>query len=230
MKWQTLFAACFCSQGFAQESANLSLVVLATSDWTYHGVSETRGEPSVGINLDWQPTRHLFLGVEAHQGRVSAERQREGSVMGYIGTGWSLSENWYGTLALQQREFPGSTKEWDITEFTTSFTHDSGLRASLSYSPDYYEHNTEAANIEIGYVHQSNRRWHWSFEAGTTEFFEDEPRFVDYQYARAGIGLSFGRSNVNVAYAWTNASATETFGAESNESPGLVVGFSYRVQ
>lgn len=218
------------SSCFGQDAAKLSVILQASSDWIYHGVSETNGEPTIGFNLDYQPLPHLFFGLEAHQGRVENLRQRQGSVMGYLGTGKTLFKNWYATLAIQHREFPGSTKEWDFTEFTNTFTHQSGFSTQVSYSPDYYEHDVEALHFQADYTHQTQSRWFWRVQAGATQFFSGGPGFVNYEHALVGIGTSVNRWNVTASYAWTSAGPDDDFGGAPIESPGLIVGFSYRVQ
>ena len=216
---------------YADESrAVLSVVAQAGSDWLYHGVSETAGEPAVGVNAEWQPTPLLFLGVEAHEGHLPSgvARQRQRSVMAYVGTGTALNDSWYASASWLHREFPESQKSWDFSELQATLSHRNGLSVTASFSPDYYDHGTKAYHVELGYRRSFHDRAYGFTRLGALELTAE--RFTSYRHATLGGGLSLGRLNVELGYAWTSASSSDDFGRAPIDSPGFLINVAYRLR
>lgn len=207
---------------------SFGIVTQVSSDWIYHGTTETRGEPTVGINLEWHPNRHWFVGLEAHEARTSAERQRERSIMGYLGFGWQAAPDWYATISLQQREFPGSTKEWDLTEVEVELSHQGGFSLAVDYSPDYYEHNTTAVATELKYRHRFGQQRTLYGTVGALEF--GRRGLPDYRYAQVGGTVSWGSTSLDLSYGWNSADGDTRFGREAIRSPELLLQLAFRLR
>ena len=212
------------------DSNEFGLVVQAVSDWIYDGTTETRSEPSVGINGELRLQPNVFFGFEAHDGSVESgqRRERERSVAVYIGFDKTLGRDWYTALSLQHREFPGSNVEWDFTEATLQFAYRDNWSFTLDYSPDYYERDTSAFGSELSYTRNINSRSYWSLQAGTQQLSESQ--FTDYHYARLGVGLSAASFNVDLSYGWNSEDGTLLFGAQPILSPKLVLQLIYRLK
>ncbi len=207
----------------------LSVVAQASSDWLYHGVSETAGEPAVGVNAEWQLTPMLFIGVEAHEAHLPSGvvRQRQRSVMAYAGMGAALNDSWYASASLLHRAFPESRKSWDFSELQATLSHRNGLTVTASFSPDYYDHRTKAYHFELGYRRSFRDRAYGFTRLGALELTSE--RFTSYRHATLGGGLSLGRLNVELGYAWTSASSSDDFGRAPIDSPGILVNVAYRL-
>lgn len=211
-----------------KKTEEFGVVVQAASDWIYDGTTETRGEPSIGINGEWRAQPALFLGFEAHEANVRADRQRQRSISAYIGIDQSLGENWYTALSLQHREFPGSIKEWDFTEVILQFAYLDNVSLSLDYSPNYYARGTKGFGGVLSYTRNISRRTYWSAEVGSQQL--SESRFVDYEYARLALGLSTSKLNIDISYGWNSEDGNLLFGNEPLLSPELLLQVSYRIK
>ncbi|MBL4851714.1 MAG: hypothetical protein JKY90_05465 [Gammaproteobacteria bacterium] len=226
MLWACLILS---PQVIAYDGENeLGLVVQAASDWVYDGTTETRGEPSIGINGEWRLQSSVFLGFEAHEARVVVEQQRQRSVALYAGVDHLLSKDWYSALSLQHRAFPGSVAEWDFTEIVLQFAYRDNWSFSFDYSPDYYERDTEAFGTELSYTNNISSRSYWSIQAGTQQLSESQ--LVDYHYARLGLGISTAALNFDLSYGWNSEDGTLLFGSEPILSPELVLQLNYRLK
>jgi len=206
--------------------AETSIIATTTTDWVYHGVSETRGEPSAGLNLEWIGDDDFFVGLELHDGTTRAERQRERSVMVYAGKDWLISPQWLLNVSVQHRDFPGGAKVWtnNEVEITASFSDRWSL--SLDHSPDYYSHGSAASTLELAYAESLGERSYWRSKLGALE--HNGGNASDYRYAEIGTGWSTGAINFDLSYLWNSNRRDELFGGDETTSPGLV--FSVSVQ
>lgn len=206
----------------------VDITALLVSDLFYHGTTETVGEPALAINAEWQINSRYFVGLQVQQGIEDGPRQRQRSIMAYVGAGFSLSDNWFATASVQHREFPGSLAEWDFTEFELDFAHRSGFGFKIDYSPDYYERDSAAYSAEARFVGALNRQAYWYLEAGALEI--DESEFLDHQYARAGVGGSLGPVQLDVSYRVNSQGSSEFFGSEAFSPSKVVVELAYRLR
>ncbi len=209
-------------------SGEFGLVVQAVSNWVYDGTTETRDEPSIGINGEWRIKPTVFLGFEAHEASTVAEQQRERSIAAYIGIDRTLGKGWYTALSLQHREFPGSEIEWDFTELIFQVAYQKNWSLKLDYSPDYYERDTAAYGAELDYVRNFNSQSYWSVQVGVQE--QVDSQFIDYEFVRFGIGLSTGSFNIDLSYGWNSEDGNVLFGNELILSPELLLQLSYRIK
>ena len=223
--------AVFVCVGFAARDAraaeDVSVVFLSTSDSVYRGVSEVDGEPAIAASVTWQPRDAFFLGVSGRFADPPNARQRHNSIDAYLGTTKAINDQWLGTLSVLRREFPGSVKEWQYTEYNAELSHANGLRLNYAFAPDYYAHNTRASLVEIEKTTFLSEHWYTRFESGAVALSSD--RFDDYQYVSAGFGYTQDRLSLDVSYVWNSQDGSVLFGPNAVESPGLVVGFSYRL-
>ncbi|MEO0574530.1 MAG: hypothetical protein AAF004_03640 [Pseudomonadota bacterium] len=192
----------------------------SASDVIYHGTTETMGQPSVGINAQWQPNDWFFAGFEAHTARVKTVRQRQNSYSGYVGGVWTLNDQWAVNLSVQHREFPGGVKAWEFTELKTELSHENGFKARLDYSPNYYAHKTESYVAEFGGTtfFRPNLYYEWQIGAVTLQ----SERFTDYQYARLGIGYTRQRMTLDLSYGWNSEDGQPQFGLAPLRSPRVL--------
>jgi len=211
-----------------QFAGSLDVTALLVSDLFYHGTTESVGEPAFALSAEWQVTPRYFIGFAASQAIQDGVQQRQRSFLGYVGAGFSLSDDWFATASVQHREFPGSAAEWDFTEFELDIAHRSGFGAKVDYSPDYYERDSAAVAAEVRFVDQLHRRAYWYVEAGLVEI--DAPEFLDHQYARVGLGGSLARAQLDVSYRWNSRRRSEFFGSEPFSRSKIVVELAYRLR
>ena len=210
-------------------AADVEVVAQASSDWMYHGLSETRGQPTFGLAADWQISARAFAGVELHQAVVKGRPQRQRSVMVYAGLGYPIGERFYASVNVQHREFPKAVKEWDFTEFEARLNHDSGWNLAVAFSPDYYEHNTRSVAAELGYRRQLTENFYAYAGVGLMEFSEDA-RFTDYRFGQVGGGYQLHRWVLDVAYRRNSEGPDTEFGRETYSSPKVVASLTWRLR
>lgn len=203
-------------------------VAQAASDWIYDGTTETRSRPGIGVNGEWRSHSAFFLGFEAHEASVAAEQQRERSAAIYMGLDYSFKENWYSALSIQHREFPGSVVEWDFTEVALKLAYRDNWSFEADYSPNYYERGTKAYGVTLTRTANISARHYWSVQTGTQQ--QSESRFVDYHYARLGIGMSTAATNLDLSYGWNSEDGNILFGNQPLLSPELVLQLNYRLR
>ncbi len=207
---------------------DLEIVALASSDWWYHGTTETGGNPAIGFALDWEISDRVFAGIEAHQAEVDGPAQRHRSFLFYAGTGAPLTDDWYLSGIVSHREFPGSGREWDSTEFSVALDHIKGWTVSLDYSPNYYEHKTQAWITELGYRRDLGERFFAYASIGAVTLTSS--RFTDYRFARVGGGVRWRRAVLDVSYRANSEGDSESFGAAALSDPRVVGQLTWRIR
>jgi len=226
-----LLLSSVCVASAHADTPRLSIIAQVSSDWLYHGTTETAGEPVIGFNAEWQLSNTWFSGVEAHEGNVDGARQRQRSLMAYLGRGFELNKAWFLTATVQHREFPGGLKEWDFTEFAVDFSHRSGFGVSIDYAPDYYEHSVQAAATEFRYSDSIKGNNYWYAQVGALILWDD-PWLGDddYQFAQVGVGSSIGAINLDVAYHWNSRGESDDFAGARFSDPQFIVQLVYKLR
>ena len=213
--------------------SDLEVALLATSDWMYHGTTETRGEPAAGVAIDWQINAHVFAGAEIHQAVVDGDPQRHRSTRFYAGAGTPLSNRWFLSGSLSHREFPGGRKEWGITEVDVQLDGRLGdrgrLRLNADYSPDYYAHNTQAVSLEGRYLVDLHPHWYCYASLGAIEFERDSV-ISDYRFGSVGVGARWRGLTVDLSWRGNSAGADESFGLEALSDSKVVAEVSWRLR
>jgi len=215
----------------ASTSANaddIEVVALASSDWWYHGTTETGGNPAIGLAIDWEISDRVFVGVEAHQAEVDSVSQRHRSVMVYAGSGLAVTDQWYLSGTVAHREFPGSATEWDFTEFTVALNYSGVWTFSLDYSPDYYEHNTQAWTTELGYRRDLGERFFAYASVGAVTLTSS--RFTDYRFGQLGGGVRWRRAVLDLSYRANSEGDSTSFGRADLSDPRVVAQLTWRLR
>ncbi|MEM1230823.1 MAG: hypothetical protein AAGI15_09820 [Pseudomonadota bacterium] len=209
---------------------NVAITALYASDWYYHGTSETLGRGAIGLNLQWSSDA-WFAGIEGHQADEDGveSRQRQRAVMVYAGRRFVLSSLWHGSLSVSQREFPGSTKEWDYTEVQLVAAHRNGFQARLDYSPDYYEHDAASLGLTLRWLRPLGERAYGYVEAGALTL-EERTRWQGHEFASAGVGLNWRSINGDLSYRWNSEGQSNNFGREDYSPSQFVLELAWRVR
>ncbi|MEM8548948.1 MAG: hypothetical protein AAGF46_12385 [Pseudomonadota bacterium] len=204
----------------------IGFVVQSASDTIYHGTPETGGEPFLATTLTWQATDLFFAGASARVSPVPNQRQRHHSYDLFAGTSLAIDSNWLTTFSAVRREFPGSQKAWQYTEYRLELAHERGFQVRLEYAPDYYAHKTEATVLELRNTHFLGRHSYWQIGAGGVAL--SRKNLPDYYYAELGVGVSSARWTLDVSYGWNSEDGSDLFGGPPIRSPGVVFSVAYR--
>lgn len=187
-------------------SEALSVYIKASTDTIYHGLSETAGEPSIGINAEWQASELLVFGLYASEGRVDGIRQRHRALTPYIGLELALDEDWFAGTYVQSRRFFDGAREWDFEEFSLTASHQSGLSVRLDYSPDYYASDLSSMSIEVQYQEVFSEPFYYSLGAG---YFDLDSQ-LDYQHANLKLGARYKNYTASLGYHWVSETLRPT--------------------
>ncbi len=226
-----LFTGCLVIGVFSAPNSwagEVDVVVQGASNWIYRGTTETGNNPVLGVSIDWQATERSFVGVEAHQAEVDGVAQRHRSFLFYAGTGIALNDKWYATGLVSHREYPGSGREWDLTEFRVQLDHTAGWTFSVDYSPDYYEHNTTSVAAEVGYRRDLSRRLYAYASVGAIEFSESQ--FPDYQFGSVGAGFRLRNVVFDLSYHANTEGNDSSFGMAPFSNSRFVGQVSWRLR
>ena len=209
-------------------AGDVEVTVQGASNWVYRGTTETGNNPVLGVAIDWQATKRSFVGVEAHQAEVDGVAQRHRSFLIYAGAGVALGEDWYATGLVSHREYPGSGREWDLTEFRVQLDHTAGWTFGVDYSPDYYEHDTTSVAAEVAYRRDLNRRVYAYASVGAIEFSQSQ--FPDYQFGSLGAGLRLGQVVFDISYRANTEGNDSSFGMAPFSNSRFVGQVSWRLR
>ncbi|MFK7887563.1 MAG: TorF family putative porin [Gammaproteobacteria bacterium] len=209
--------------GAAAQNA-VTVEAFAASEPVYRGVSEAAGRPTVGASLEWGVSSDFFVAATAQASATPAVQQREQQLM-FVG-GWQKA--WTDQvslgLSLSHRAFPGSTKNWDSTELHAAIGLGRVGTIEVSYSPNYYDHETRAVAFALRANRELNRRFFVSAEAGAVEMSSE--RWPDYQYATLGLGLRQQQFVIEARSSFATNEGDNLFG-EPLDAPRLVLQTSY---
>lgn len=197
-------------------NTDLSLYLKATSDWIQYGISETSGNPAIGVIAEYQLGEHWVIGSELRDAEPQRVRQRHREFSQYIGFEQPINEQWFSGLYFKHRNFPDSRLDWNYNELSWRLSHQDGFALAITHSGDYYDRNTQAIVVETHYRRPINQQWHW--QAGLGNF--DLNNVLDYRYGHIGIGWRFQRFSTNLSYHWNSKSYNRT-AIGPVEAPGL---------
>ncbi len=196
-------------------SANNSFTVNANivSEPSLRGLSEAPNKPALGVNIEWNNTNNFFIGGALQVAAPLEIQQREQSILIYTGWQNELTDDLALGLSASYREFPGSTKEWDYSEFNVGLSWAEHLDVELAYSPNYYEHDTNAVSLALRTLRPISREVFLAFESGAMSFSRDD--FESYQYAELGIGYRKKQFISELSYTRTSNEGESLFGTLS---------------
>ena len=216
-----------CSGFFPNTGLSDSLAIETTlsSEVAYRGLSETSGQPAIGVSLEWASANNLFAGATFSEGDVQGVQQRERAYSLYGGWQTKLAEDWTFGASVSYREFPGSTKEWDFVEYQSAIGWRDRLSLELAWSPNYYEHNTESFAVTARAFQPLTRLVYFGAEVGSVALSRDD--FFDYQHASVSVGLRHDRWLTELSYTKATDEGSLLFG-QPLEAPGLLLELSYQ--
>ncbi|MEM1145678.1 MAG: hypothetical protein AAGI88_24150 [Pseudomonadota bacterium] len=195
------------------------------SDWIYHGVSETLGEPAVGLGLDWQSRSRLFAGMATYRMLDDSNAPRPWSTLIYAGVGAAVGERGFLSGSIQRRNFPTSNIPWNYTEFEVEYDLRIGPRSRLrlraDYSPNYYSLDASAVTAEAEFHHQLNDRIFIRTRVGALEASDSSP-LPDYHYGSLGMGLRLKPFVFDVSAHITSEADARIVGLETFSQPRWV--------
>jgi len=213
----------FTSQSLYANST-VTLETFFVSELSLRGLTEAPDKPAIGFNLEWSAKENMYIGSTVIVARSLPVQQREKSIAIYAGIQQQLSDDIALGLSASYREFPGSTKEWDYSELNFALGIADVVDIELAYSPNYYEHDTNAWFLSARSIRSISRDFFAGLEIGAGTFSREV--FDNYQYAEFGIGYRKKRFVSELSLLKASNDGESIFGTIAQES-GLRLKLSY---
>ncbi|MBO1255945.1 hypothetical protein J3L16_09640 [Alteromonas sp. 5E99-2] len=187
---------------YAAANEHLSVYARLSSDWIYHGLSETGENPSLGINAEYRLSSSWVSGIAFRDAKNDGLRQRHRNVDGYLGWEHPINEDWFTGIYIKRRSFVGAAREWDFNELTVQSSHSSGFGFGFDVSDDYYATDSRSIALEASYSRPISSQ---SFWRATLGHFDLNNQF-DYQYANIKAGYQYKLISIELGYHWVSES------------------------
>jgi len=201
-----------------------------TSDFIYHGLSQTCGDPALQGGLDYRSSggktpSEVFAGVwgSAGVGRSACGQSRELDL--YTGLSFPVSEDSSATLTYTHYEYPGGgytlphlagyRYDYDALEGQWSWRDE--LSMSLAWTPDalhlhYESFARDRSALSYGLQLHHPLGGGWSVTAGVGYDAIADPSGTGYGFWNAGLGYALGPVQLTADFVDTSGRATRVFG------------------
>ena len=206
------------------KSAISRVVVQATTDWTYHGISENRSEPSLGVYIDRAWPNGISAGVESHIALISSPGERQRGSAYFAAYDRKLSDDQAISVNLRYRHFPGDRGNWQYWETGIAWRNANGVEASYEYSPDYYGRYGRSHALEVSYGNNLSNSIYYKTGIGAVA----RENWPNHRYASAAIGYMLASGSAELSYekSWPG---TDGQFRDFLSSPGFVFRLTYQI-
>ncbi len=177
-----------------------SVILKASSNGIYNGISETGDNPSIGVNIDSSLSPNWTIGVQLEYAKASHSRQRHSLSAIYIGYDYQVSSNWLASTTLSYRHFIDADIDWAYTEWQGQLSHINGWSASVLHSGNYYRIGKAANRFVLRKQQDLPQQFYWRSELAHTQISS----LFNYQDASLTFGKRFNRLNLEVGYHWNS--------------------------
>lgn len=214
----------------AESASPISVTLSVTSDYRFRGQSQNSRNPAVQGSFDYTADNGIFAGVWASNIDFSDTGDTESFMEGdiYVGYNFDVSEGTTGAVKATYYYYPEQPGgvDYDYLEAQLSLSHslhDATLTAELNYSPDYFGGSGSAVAVAAGIEHPLWGRLSASGHVGH-QWIDDNATFGtdDYMYWDLGVGIDFGRFDIDARYVGTNLSEADCFGGTNLCEAGFV--------
>lgn len=207
---------------FAEADVSGSVIIHASSNAVYNGLTENGDQPTIAINTELQLNKNWIFGVQLQDSEPVGLRQRQRAFTTYLGVDYQLSENWLGSAYAVSRQFIDAAVDWNYDEFSLTLSHESGASFDVTYSPNYYACSVKAIGAVMSYHHQLSDNFYVKSRLGNLHIHS----MVNYPFSEFALGASFGRLNAELGYHWTKQNDI-SLRIGPIESPQWVLSVSY---
>ena len=209
----------------AGAAADISVILDVQTDRGYYGMSESDGEATAAVHVEWQSAGGWLAGGSvARPFELSPERNENGRkspATVYLGRSWASSQG-FVTASLRHRRYNNAPRDWAYEELSLQFSHRTGLALQLDYTDNLYDHDQESihafaswrgevfagAEVRVGFG--------WHAQAGGE----------DGRYAEVSVAKSVGRTLLDVGYGWHEQHGARHLGHQL-EQPGIRASLAY---
>jgi uncharacterized protein (TIGR02001 family) len=197
--------------------------VALTSDYVYHGISESCGHPAAQLDVHFRTapnaaTPEAFIGA---WGSVDPDRsscRTADELNGYLGLSWMTTRDSSARVTYMHFAYFGEYGHiYDYDELESAWAYQDRLFVTLAWTPDTYrfgEYGVQRDRSAFSYgvqLHQAVGRA-FTLSAGVGYDEIADPTGTGYGFWDAGVGYTFNELQLDVTYFDTAARATHLFG------------------
>jgi uncharacterized protein (TIGR02001 family) len=196
--------------------------LVATSDYVFRGLSQTRGDPAAQVDLHYRGTAGWFVGGWASNIDPQADYTGSIELNAYVGWAWAPAPDWSTRLTYVRYLYPGESAgaNYDYGELTGSIGYQDRVFATVGWSPDMdsttrygSDHRGTAFSYELS-VRQPVWRW-FGLAAGIGYYDLSDVLDQSYQAWNATLTCSFDSFELDLARFGTDPTARELFGRDT---------------
>jgi uncharacterized protein (TIGR02001 family) len=203
------FACTYCAASPAWADGSLGGSLDVTSDYIYHGLSQSDGDPAIQGDIHYRSesgaaTAENFLGLWGSTiGRDATGGSYE--LNAYAGRTFLIDSDSSASLKYVHYAYPDSrgTPHYDYDELSGTFAYEDRLFLTVAWTPNTARYSERAVGLccrLLSYdvaVHQSLGR---AFTLSAALGYDQLSGISGYAYWNAGIAYAIGAFQLDVAY------------------------------
>jgi uncharacterized protein (TIGR02001 family) len=203
-----------------------------TSDYIYHGISQTCGDPAAQADVHFrltggQSASETFLGTCGSAGLGGTHCSAAKEVNIYAGHSFAAGRNSTATLTYVHYAYPGgggvyaqfSSERYDYDELGVSWAYEDELYLTFAYTPDAFHHphyELERDRSAISYGLQLHRPLVWGLSGSLGLGYDEisDPTGTGYGFGNVGIGYNLAGIQLDLSYFRATPRAEWLFGPD----------------
>jgi uncharacterized protein (TIGR02001 family) len=193
----------------------------ATTDYVFRGLSQTRGDPAAQADLHYQTPTGWFAGAWGSTVNLNRGPGATVELNAYAGRAWPVGGPWNAKITAVQYVYPNDSAflRYDYFELVASLSYEDRLAFTVSWSPNtsrYSSYGVSRDQRTLTYEMVGQWPLHGPLSAtGSVGYYDLAQLFgTGYFYGSAGLGYTFERFRIDLAYIATSHEATVMFGPE----------------
>jgi uncharacterized protein (TIGR02001 family) len=208
-----LVSVCRAADGFGGS-------VDVASDYLVRGISRTRHDPALQIDVHYSTSMGFFAGAFASNTRIDPNEPVDAELSAYLGYAWNRQDDWHGRVVVSHYAYPWNEhgSKYDYDELDAQLSYQGWAQLSLNYSPNsprYYAYpknylkGVSEESVELDLQRPLIGKLSLTGGAGYSRL--GGPYADDYVYFSVGAAYDIGRFSLAVAYVDTTAGAKALF-------------------
>jgi uncharacterized protein (TIGR02001 family) len=208
---------------FGNELGPFGGSAVLTSDYVYHGISESCGHPAAQLDMHFRTTPgastlETFIGAWGSYDTSGADCRRSSEANAYLGVSAMTTRDSSATLTYVHFAYLGGYGHiYDYDALEGAWSYQDRVFVTLSWTPDAFrfnEYGVQRDRRALSYglqLHQPVGRA-FTLSAGVGYDEITDPSGTGYGFWDTGVGYTLGQVQLDVTYFDTAARATRLFG------------------
>ncbi len=186
----------------SSKAAEFTGYLTLSSDYVKRGITQSEGDPVVQIGGDLSFPNGVFIGAWGSTVDIptGANRQRDVETNYYAGYTKSVTDTWQLSLHAVAYRYPGQSGDIDYSyeEYSVSGSYRDRLWIEYSYSPDLFNTDRSAQNVDLFLEWPLSSRW--SVSGGAGRYDTSNLSGGAYTYWQTGVTGAFRWADIDLRY------------------------------